>query len=166
MRQTSFADMSCSLARSLEVMGDWWSPLILRDIHLGINRFDELVTDLGIARALLTTRLDAMVEGNLLERVVYQVRPVRFEYRLTASGKDLVPVLIALTAWGDRWRSPDGAPVVTTHHCGSAAGPAIVCAACGESMTDENVSFTTGPGGRRAPGTMLVPDLLRNGSAR
>lgn len=166
MRQTSFAGMHCSLARSLDVIGDWWSPLILRDIQFGLTRFDELATDLGISRGLLTARLESMIDGAVIEKIEYQRRPARYEYRLTAAGRELVPVLLALTAWGDRWRSPDGPPIVSSHHCGSTAAPAIVCADCSEPITPESMSYAPGPGGQIAKGTMLVGKLLTSGALR
>src|SRR3981189_3376004 len=103
MRQTSFSTMHCSMARSLEVVGDWWTPLILRDLYLGLKRFDELAEDLEISRNLLSPRLKALVDNGLAERRPYQQHPPRDEYALTESGRDLVPVLMGLTAWGDRW---------------------------------------------------------------
>jgi DNA-binding HxlR family transcriptional regulator len=166
MRQTSFADIHCSLARTLDVIGDWWSPLILRDIHLGLTRFDELATDLGISRGLLAARLDTMIAGGVIEKVEYQEHPPRHEYVLTNAGRDLVPVLLALTAWGDRWRSPDGPPIVARHRCGSTAGLAIVCAECGEPALADDMAYAAGPGGRQAKGTMLVAELLVNGAVR
>lgn len=166
MRQTSFADMHCSLARSLEVIGDWWSPLILRDIHLGLRRFGELVEDLGIPRALLAARLDALVGGAVIEKVEYQQRPSRHEYRLTEAGRDLVPVLLALTAWGDRWRSPDGAPIVAHHRCGATTPPAIVCAGCGEPLVAGDLGYSAGPGAATARGTQLIAGVLAGGGRR
>src|SRR5215475_13245553 len=95
MKRTSFARMHCSLARSLELIGDWWSPLIVRDLFLGVVRFDDLVEDLGISRNLLTRRLKALVDGGVVERNAYQLRPTRYEYRLTAAGRELVSVMLA-----------------------------------------------------------------------
>src|SRR5207244_2727450 len=86
MRQTNFAEMQCSLARSLEVAGDWWTPLIIRDASLGLNRFDDLAEDLGISRNLLATRLQTLVDDGLLERRPYSERPVRHESALTQPG--------------------------------------------------------------------------------
>ena len=106
MERTSFAEMRCSLARSLDLIGDWWSPLIVRDLFLGVVRFDDLVEDLGISRNLLTRRLKALVDGGVVERNAYQLRPARYEYRLTAAGRELVPVMLALPEWGDRWAAP------------------------------------------------------------
>src|SRR5438132_182660 len=95
MRQTSFADFHCSLARSLEVVGDWWTPLIVRDVAMGLNRFDELVEDLGISRNLLATRLEDLETNGILQRRQYHERPPRFEYTLTKAGAARVSALNA-----------------------------------------------------------------------
>ncbi|HJO20101.1 MAG TPA: helix-turn-helix domain-containing protein, partial [Acidimicrobiales bacterium] len=93
----------CSIARTLEAVGDRWTLLILRDLFRGVRRFERLHGDLGIARNLLTDRLRRLEEAGVVQRVPYQERPVRHEYRLTAKGRDLSPALVALMAWGDRW---------------------------------------------------------------
>lgn len=162
MRQTSFSTMHCSLARTLEVVGDWWSPLVLRDLYLGVRRFDDLVRDLGISRNLLTTRLADLVAGGVVQRVRYSERPPRYEYDLTAAGRELVPVLLALTAWGDRWATPEGGPPIRFEHqrCGRRFVPTVSCSACGEPVTAEAVHPVPGPGGRAGPGTMLLPEVL------
>ncbi|HXJ37323.1 MAG TPA: helix-turn-helix domain-containing protein [Candidatus Eisenbacteria bacterium] len=164
MRRTSFAGMHCSMARSLEVMGDWWTPLILRDLHLGLTRFDELAEDLGISRNLLTTRLAALVERGLVERRRYSERPPRHAYHLTEAGRDLVPVLVALTAWGDRWLAPKQGPPLRLQHrtCGKFFTPTVACSHCGETVTAEDVVAHGGPGGRTAPGTRLVAKVLQD----
>ena len=110
MRQTSFATMACSLARSLELVGDWWTPLIIRDLQLGVDRFDALADDLGISRNLLTTRLAHLVEHGIVARHRYQEHPPRDRYVLTEAGQELFPVLMALIVWGDRWATPEGGP--------------------------------------------------------
>jgi DNA-binding HxlR family transcriptional regulator len=162
MRNTSFAEMHCSLARSLEVMGDWWSPLVLRDLYLGLDRFDQLVTDLGISRNLLTDRLASLVGAGLVRREAYQDRPIRYAYVLTDAGRDLVPVLLALTAWGDRWASPEGGPPIRFQHetCGRPTTPTVCCSECGEAVTADDISPRPGPGGRTAPGTALIATVL------
>lgn len=106
MQRTSFARMHCSLARGLELIGDWWSPLIIRDLFLGVRRFDELVEDLGISRNLLTTRLQSLATNGVVKRQAYQRRPMRYEYLLTEAGRDLVPAILALTAWGTAGLDP------------------------------------------------------------
>lgn len=162
MRQTSFADMYCSLARTMEVVGDWWSPLILRDLYLGVRRFDDLAEDLGISRNLLTARLKALVESDIVAREPYQDRPVRYEYALTEAGKELVPVLLALTAWGDRWVAPQEGPPIQVRHtaCGKVSTPTVCCSECGDPITAENVTMLPGPGARTAPGTKLLSRFL------
>ena len=158
MRQTSFSAMHCSLARALEVVGDWWSPLILRSLFLGLDRFDELVEDLGVSRNLLATRLASLEDGGVIERVPYQDRPVRHRYVLTEAGRDLVPVLAALTAWGDRWVAPAEGPPLTFRHaaCGHRTVPQVTCSHCGGRLASDALEPRPGPGGRAAPGTALV----------
>lgn len=163
MRRTSFARMHCSLARSVEVMGDWWTPLILRDLYLGLSRFDALVEDLAISRNLLTRRLAALVERGLVERRRYSERPPRDEYYLTTAGRELVPILMALTAWGDRWVAPEQGPPVRFEHrpCGTFFVPEVMCSHCHTTIDPSEVTVHGGPGGRGARGTRLVAKLLR-----
>jgi DNA-binding HxlR family transcriptional regulator len=164
MRQTSFAGMHCSMARSLEVIGDWWTPLILRDLYLGLSRFDELAEDLQISRNLLSTRLNALVGDGIVERRPYSEHPPRDEYALTEAGRDLVPVLMALTAWGDRWVAPAQGPPLRFRHqaCGSFFEPQVSYSRCHEPVTAVEVDVLPGPGGRAGPGTRLVAKLLRD----
>jgi DNA-binding HxlR family transcriptional regulator len=163
MERTSFADMRCSLARGLELIGDWWSPLIIRDLFLGVTRFDELVEDLGISRNLLTRRLKALAANGIIERIAYRERPARYEYRLSEAGRDLVPAIIALTAWGDRWARPrEGSPVLFVHHgCGRQFEPRVSCSACGMPFDAADVQAVPGPGGAARRGTKLVAKRLR-----
>jgi DNA-binding HxlR family transcriptional regulator len=161
VRRASFAAFHCSLSRALNVIGDWWSPLVLRDVYLGINTFDEIARNLGLSRPLLKARLDNLVDGGMLERAVYCTRPQRFRYALTAAGRDLTPVLIALTQWGDRWLAPDGAPIVFRHACGATLDAAVSCRGCGEAVSGEDLAAAAGPGGRAAPGTMVIAERLR-----
>lgn len=162
MRQSSFSDMHCSLARSLELVGDWWSPLILRDLIFGPRRFDELATDLGISRNLLASRLSWLVDSAIVTRTPYQGRPPRFSYALSDSGRELAPVLMALTAWGDRWATPEGGPPVTYRHrdCGGVFTPTVSCSACGRPIEADDVDILPGPGGRQGPGTQLAGDFI------
>jgi DNA-binding HxlR family transcriptional regulator len=163
MERTSFANMRCSLARGLELIGDWWSPLIIRDLFLGLARFDELVEDLGISRNLLTRRLNALVDNGIIERKAYQDRPARYEYVLTEAGRDLVPAILALTAWGDRWARPkEGSPILFVHTaCGHQFRPQVTCAACGEEIRADAVTALPGPGGAAKAGTRVVARRLR-----
>jgi DNA-binding HxlR family transcriptional regulator len=164
MRQTSFAAMNCSMARSLDVIGDWWTPLILRDLYIGISRFDELATDLEISRNLLSTRLNGLVEDGIIERRRYREHPPRDEYALTEAGRDLVPILMALTNWGDRWVVPASGPPVQFRHqsCGEHFDAEVRCSHCHELVTAENVDVLPGPGGRAGPGTRLMAKALHD----
>jgi DNA-binding HxlR family transcriptional regulator len=150
--------MRCSLARALELIGDWWSPLIIRDLFLGIARFDDLAEDLGISRNLLTRRLKALVADGIVERTAYQLRPPRYEYRLTEAGRDLWPAMLAVTEWGDRWAAPEeGRPMLFVHKsCGHQFRPQVTCSECREVITADTVSVLPGPGGAAKPGTMVV----------
>lgn len=126
----------CSIARALSVVGERWTLLILREIFFGTSRFDPLRRRLGISRNVLTQRLEHLVEHGVLEKVPYQNRPVRHEYRLTAKGRDLYPVLLALLSWGDRWVGDDSAPGFTLTHksCGHTLTPTTACAHCGDPL--------------------------------
>jgi DNA-binding HxlR family transcriptional regulator len=135
MAPRDFSGLDCSIARTLEVVGERWSLLILRDAFYGIRRFEDFQRDLGIARNILTDRLQALVDRGVLERRPYEDRPPRFEYRLTEKGRDLLPVLLAMMRWGDRWES-GGGPPVTLHHtaCGNVTQASTVCSVCGEEL--------------------------------
>ncbi len=163
MKRTSFARMHCSLARGLDLIGDWWSPLIVRDLFLGIARFDDLIEDLGISRNLLTRRLKSLIASGIIERKAYQRRPLRYEYGLTPAGRDLVPAILALTAWGDRWARPaEGSPILFVHKtCGHRFEPRVTCSACGEAIRSESVKAVGGPGGAAKRGTKVVARRLR-----
>jgi DNA-binding HxlR family transcriptional regulator len=156
MRRTSFSDMDCSVAQTLEVIGEWWTLLILRDSFQGVRRFDDFQRRLGVARNVLTQRLDRLVEQGILERRQYQDRPARYEYRLTEKGLDLYPVVIALMDWGDRWATdPDGPPVTLTHKpCGHDGTPIFTCPHCSEKVTARDMRFRYNAGRPRTP---LVP---------
>jgi DNA-binding HxlR family transcriptional regulator len=164
MKRTTFADMQCSMSRALEVIGDWWTPLIIRDLFIGVSRFDHLVADLGISRNLLTERLRLLEANRLISRRAYSEKPPRHEYALTAAGADLVPVLMALTAWGDKWVRPEeGKPILFRHHvCGHVFSPQITCPHCSGSVEAAEVSALPGPGGRRKRGTMVIAEILAN----
>src|SRR3954454_2483146 len=107
MQRTSFGDMACSIARSLDIAGEWWTPLVLRDIWMGRTRFDEIQENLDVSRKLLTIRLDNLVRQGVLTRQLYEERPQRYDYLLTEKGQELVVVLLALLSWGDRWTAKE-----------------------------------------------------------
>ncbi len=140
MQRTPLGQMACSLARSLDVAGEWWTPLIVRDVWTGRTRFDEIQRNLGLSRKVLANRLDTLVRAGVLERRPYQERPVRHEYVLTESGNELIAALLALIAWGDRWTAEDEPPVVLDHTaCGHDADPRLVCGHCGGELHPGNV---------------------------
>ena len=159
MQRTSFEAMNCSVAQCLEVVGEWWSMLIVRDAFLGVRRFDEFQSRLGISRNILATRLAGLVEAGVLDKVPYQERPVRHEYRLTDKGRDLWPVLTAMRQWGDRWAAPDGAPLELVHvGCGEVTTVAHTCGACGEAIDHRSVRAVPGPGAQSElrPGQSVI----------
>lgn len=142
--------MNCSVARSLDVVGEWWTLLVVRNIMLGQRRFEAIQADLGIARNILSDRLTTLVAAGVVERVKYQDHPERFEYHLTEKGRDLYPVIAALMAWGDKWESPDGPPLLLRHTCEGRGYPTMVCSACGEPIGIDAVRAKAGPGSRTA----------------
>jgi DNA-binding HxlR family transcriptional regulator len=149
VQRTSFETMSCSVAQCLEVVGEWWSMLIVRDAFLGVRRFDDFQSRLGISRNILTTRLASLVEAGVLHKVPYEERPLRHEYRLTERGFDLWPVLNAMREWGDRWAAPDGAPIEVVHDaCGAVMVVSHRCGTCGEPVDHRDVHVRPGPGAR------------------
>jgi DNA-binding HxlR family transcriptional regulator len=151
VERKSFAAMNCSVAQCLEVVGEWWSMLIVRDAFLGVTRFERFHERLGVSRNVLTERLNHLVERGVLERVLYCERPARHEYRLTDKGRDLWPVLTSMRQWGDRYAAPGGPPIELVHRsCGHLASAEIVCSACGDPMGPRDVTARLGPGARDA----------------
>ena len=143
----TYDGQNCSVAKSLELVGERWTMLVVREVFLGHRRFDEIAARLGVARNVLTARLARLVEEGVLERVRYQERPQRFEYRLTEKGLDLWPVLITMMQFGDRYYAPDGPPLVMTHKgCGGAVDAHRLCARCGDRLTARDVIAQPGPG--------------------
>lgn len=110
MKQKSFADMRCSIARSLEIIGPWWSFLILRDAFMGVRRFKDFERSLGIAKNTLSNRLKLLVENDLLEKTSATDGTKYEEYHLTQKGRELFPVLVAITQWGDKWAVHENGP--------------------------------------------------------
>jgi DNA-binding HxlR family transcriptional regulator len=148
MLPRTYETQVCSIARALEVLGDRWTLLVLRDAFMRVRRFEEFQRNLGVARNVLTDRLNRLVEDGVLKRVPYQERPVRFEYRLTEKGIDLWPVIMTLLQWGDRYYlEDDGAPVVVRHRdCGGAITSHLTCDKCGAELGPRNVVAEPGPG--------------------
>ena len=148
MQRTRFGDMACSIARTLDIAGEPWSPLIIRDIWVGLTRFDDLQRDLGISRKVLAERLKWLVAQGVLEQRLYSERPLRHEYLLTEKGWELADVLLAIAAWGDRWTAGEAGPPVLRRHrsCGEVTQAELHCAYCGEPLHASDVEVEPGPG--------------------
>jgi DNA-binding HxlR family transcriptional regulator len=138
--------MACSIARTLDVIGEPWSPLILRDIYVGIARFDQIQQDLGISRKVLAERLKSLVANGIAERRQYEVN--RYEYVLTAKGLELADLLLVMVRWGDRWTAGEaGPPVLYRHHaCEQISHVEPHCSACDKPMHATDVDILPGPG--------------------
>jgi DNA-binding HxlR family transcriptional regulator len=138
----------CSAARALEFVGERWTLLIVRDaMFAGSTRFSDFHKGLGIATNVLTSRLDGLVQAGIMERRGNAQIPELHEYLLTDKGRELAPVIVALTEWGDRWAAPDGRPVLYTHApCGGEISQHISCAACGQVQDLSEIQVRPGPG--------------------
>jgi DNA-binding HxlR family transcriptional regulator len=149
MLPNTYEHQVCSIARSLEVIGERWTLLIVRDALKGARRFEDFRTRLGIAHNVLSDRLVRLTEAGVLERRLYQSRPDRYEYVLTQQGFDLWPVVMSLIMWGDQYFAPDGPPVLTLHRgCGGRLTPQFTCAECGANLGPGDVDLQPGPGRR------------------
>ena len=148
MRRASFEDMSCSVARSLEVIGEWWTLLIVRDAFFGVTRFEEFQARLGIARNILAKRLDTLVEHGVLERRSYDDARGRADYVLTDKGKALWPVLATIRQWGDEWIVGAGnEPIAMVHAtCGEQTTAVLTCDHCRQELEPRDVRVVAGPG--------------------
>ena len=159
MKRTPFTRWPCSIARTVDLLGDWWTPLVLREACYGTRRFENMQRNLQIGRNILTQRLRRLVAEGLLERVQYQERPVRYEYVLTDKGRDFFPVLATMGRWGDRWLAGTaGPPIVLSHRvCGKPTQAEVVCSECREPLKLDGVVASVGPG---------FPDRLRQRAVR
>jgi DNA-binding HxlR family transcriptional regulator len=148
MRRASFEEMNCSVARALEEIGEWWSLLIIRDAFLGITRFEDFRERLGIARNILTSRLDTLVDADILERRLYDEARERYDYVLTAKGRALWPVLTTLRQWGDKHIVGRGNEPIKMRHetCGALTTAHLACDACGERLSARDSRVVPGPG--------------------
>jgi DNA-binding HxlR family transcriptional regulator len=153
MKRTALDHHHCSIARALDDVGEWWTLLIVRDVAYGVRRFAEIQGDLGISANVLAERLESLVTEGIVEKRVYQQRPQRAEYRLTKKGTDLVPVLLALMQWGDRWKWPDGrGPVQVLHEeCGRDVHVEIRCQQCQRQVPPEELRAKARGGFVQAP---------------
>ena len=148
MKRTSFRDWPCSIARTADLLGDWWTPLVLREMFFGATRFDDIQRALSIGRNILAERLRRLVDEGIVERRVYQERPTRHEYLLTEKGRDFFPVLVAIVRWGDRWLHGKNGPPLRLRHrsCGKLTRGELVCSHCREPLEHADVTAEL-PGG-------------------
>lgn len=148
MLRRDYPNQDCAAASALEFIGERWTLLVVRDVFAGFRRFDEIQQDLGIARNVLASRLERLIEEGILERRQYQENPPRYEYFLTEKGIDLWPILITMMQWGDRhgeW--PEGAPLVVRHKdCGGEIDDHFTCERCGERLGPRDTYAEPGPG--------------------
>jgi DNA-binding HxlR family transcriptional regulator len=145
MLKRDYEGQLCSIARTLEIVGDRWTLLVIRDVVLGNHRFDQLLTSLGVASNVLTDRLNRLVAEGILERVPYSERPDRFEYRLTEKGRELGPPLLALMQWGDRYVS-DKPPRIARRRSDRSPVSVRLLAADGSIVPSGEVELVPGPG--------------------
>lgn len=146
-QRTNFAGWNSAFAKAINIIGEWWTPIIIRTMFLGVTRFEALQESLGIARNILTDRLNRLVESGVVEKVQYSDRPVRYEYRLTEMGHALYPAFAAIKHWGDEWLM-DGKPSAIPVHeqCGKEFSPLVVCSECGEGIDSHQIQLRRGPG--------------------
>ena len=152
MLPRTYEDQVCSIARTLEVIGDRWTMLIVRNVFLGMHRFDDFQGNLGSARNVLSARLARLVDEGILQRHRHQQRPERFEYRLTEKGVDLWPVMVSLMKWGDRHAPEEaGPPTLILHRgCGGQVDARFVCSDCGEPVDARSAEARPGPSAPRS----------------
>lgn len=140
MRWDEIAQLNCSIAKTLSIIGDRWTMLVLRDAFSGIRRYEHFQTSLELTRHVLADRLKKLEREGILKRVKYQERPDRYEYRLTEKGFDLYPIILSLLKWGDKYTAEGERPLELMHRgCGGAADPKLVCGSCGEELTPRDV---------------------------
>ena len=150
MQWSELEDQACSVARTISVIGDRWTILILRDCFLRVRRFDDFQARLGIGRPILADRLNKLVDAFVLTKVAYQTNPMRYEYRLTPKGLDLYPVVMSIVHWGDIHMSGKKGRPLLHHHttCDHQFDPLMVCSECREALDPRAVRTSLGPGAR------------------
>jgi DNA-binding HxlR family transcriptional regulator len=150
VKRVDTSDWPCTIARSAALLGDHWNLLLVRQACLGTRRFDDFQRELGIGRNILTIRLNRLVDEGLMQRVEYQEKPPRSEYRLTQQGREVFPILAAMAAWGERWLTgPEGTPLVLHHTaCDHDMRAEVVCSDCNAPIELREVRALRGPGYR------------------
>ncbi len=152
MQWNELENQTCSVARTLSVIGDRWTLLILRDCFMRVRRFDDFQARLGIGRPILADRLGKLVDAFVLTKVAYQTNPTRYEYRLTPKGLDLYPVVMSIAHWGDVHMADKKGPPILHHHttCDHDFDPLMVCSHCHEVLDPREVTIAAGPGAQNA----------------
>ena len=150
MRWSELGNEACSMSRAISVIGDRWTLMILRDCFLRVRRFEDFQERLGITRPILADRLKKLLDEFVLTKVAYQQRPVRYEYRLTAKGLDLYPVVMSIVHWGDiHMVGKEGRPLLHRHDlCQQNFDPVLTCSQCGETLSPRQVHVHRGPGAK------------------
>lgn len=165
MQWSELAQQDCSLARTMSIIGDRWTILIIRDAFLGVKQFDEFQQRLGLSRAILTDRLNKLVDNFVLTKIAYRHMPVRYEYQLTSKGEDLFPLILTMSQWGDRHMADGrGRPALLVHtRCHTVVDAQLVCPDCGEPVDSRSLTLFRGPASR---GTTLptLPPTVKSGS--
>jgi DNA-binding HxlR family transcriptional regulator len=148
MRRTRFEEWNCSIARATDILGDWWTPLVIREAFYGTRRFDDFIERLGIGRNILTERLRRLTDEGIFRKVAYQERPARYEYRLTDKGRDLFGVLAMLHRWGNDWLVGDEGPPVemVDRDSGRVVNPVVVDESTGERLDPRKLTMRAGSG--------------------
>ncbi len=148
MKWEDLGDEPCSIARTVAVIGDRWTMMILRDCFNGSRRFDQFQESLGISRSIVTDRLSLLVDEGVLLKTPYQEKPLRYEYRLTGKGLDLYPILMSMFRWGDKYYATEAGPPLFFRHktCGHDFHSVIVCSECNGELNPREVEARAGPG--------------------
>jgi DNA-binding HxlR family transcriptional regulator len=154
VRRTRFDDWDCSVARTVDILGDWWTPMVIRTAFLGARRFEQFTEALGIPRNVLTERLHRLVDEGIMAKVEYQDRPVRHEYRLTPKGVGLYPVIVTMLAWGNEWLEWEDAPPVhlVDRDTGERIDPVLVDRRTGEELVPRRTRAVYDEGRGLRPG--------------
>lgn len=143
MRWSDIGDEHCSISRSLSVVGDRWSLLIIRSAFLGARRFSDFQSQIGLTKHRLSDRLSKLVDNGVFTKVLYQEAPQRYEYRLTKKGVSTYPIILSLVKWGDEWLKPEGEPVPMEYihnTCGNHITPTLVCPCCSDELDPRDVT--------------------------
>jgi DNA-binding HxlR family transcriptional regulator len=143
--RTSFETIDCSIARTMAVLGEPWTALVLRDLFIGVTRFDALHAHLGVSRKVLALRLNRLVSDEIVVKRAYAERPERFDYLLTGKGWELCDILLAISAWGDKWTMADAGPPALIRHrpCDHLTAAEIRCSHCGDLLHAADVEVTS-----------------------